>query len=230
MDLDEIIVESGILESVQFVGESLALNREYILSKLKKEGIVPNRERIKDSLSFVKKMLYRQNPDFSSVRDLYGMTFILPNIEECYSLARKLLSLNFEIYHKVRDTLECAHPEHRNHRSLDFAMKDKHGSFEIQIRTPELDEKFEETHEDYKAWQDVVSFENFDNSKKKILNFLNKIKKRFEKVGEEILSSEKEVTLLEIQRKLCNSKKEFLKWGYRASSKRFDKILKESGC
>ena len=103
--------------------------------------------RVKSSKSFLNKCAYLKITDLTTVQDVVAITLIRPTIQSCYETLENLFKEGYVPYFKVLDTLRS--PINK-YGSLDTHLKKDSVSFELQIRTPEFDEVYHETHGCYK--------------------------------------------------------------------------------
>ncbi|MDP3728436.1 MAG: hypothetical protein Q8R18_03190 [bacterium] len=140
-DLDPIIEAFQMHHSLKPVRDSAVIAQEFIGERLKDFPQASTLSRIKSPDSLLFTMLCSRKKDLNQVNDFLGFRSILPSIDDCYGLLEELLKKDFFPYWRVFDSLE---EDPTLYRSLDLNLHIDNAPFQLQIRTPALEQACQE--------------------------------------------------------------------------------------
>ena len=130
-------VETGIEKKYGQNRDFLKFSREFILNKLKDNGITATIEgRVKSVYSLYRKM-YTLNKSFDEIYDFYAVRIIVDTELECYTA----LGLVHEMFHSIPGRFKdyISTPKPNLYRSLHTTVIGRSGTpFEVQIRTRQM--------------------------------------------------------------------------------------------
>ncbi|MBI5798061.1 hypothetical protein HZA98_04120 [Candidatus Woesearchaeota archaeon] len=149
-DLNFIIEAFRMNHSLKPVRDSAIIAQAFIGEILKDFSQTNVVSRIKSPESMLFSMLCSRKRDLNQVNDFLGFRSLVPTIDNCYELLEELLSDGFSPYWRVFDSLDR---DPTLYRSLDINLHIENVPFQLQIRTPTLEQacqKEELAHEKYK--------------------------------------------------------------------------------